>query len=503
MATLSEINDAEAFRQFPLSVYLSILSLVGLIGNTIVLYIYTKVYTNSNSRCFIRFLSAIDLMTCVVAVPMEILTVLNQYEFDNLIACGISRYVNSAGTVAASTILLLIAIDRYRKICRPIKWQISNKIAKILSVCSLLFGILFSVPNLFMYGVRTREVVFENFVYNGTECSVSDAWSQSDFPLIYNVITLLMFVVSAVTLVTMYSIIGRNVRFFARRQEQRKNSSVVLDTHSDAQTAVKRRVSEMRSQDCISVESDCVLAQTNKRHLPIPEEDGFQIHDPALNHSKSSDQLVPSTDSDQLQQDIVSTLEGNQSLQDVVDIGQDIRRENVSCVIEANDEREVETGEMTCNQAMQSAGKIRNSLISFKKVSESMQSSFSKMSSKPKSSKTIQSNGGRKSSQETLRKNKNLAKSTTYLMFIISMVFILNFVPYLLLVILRELKDDFVDSLQNNDAARTAYRFFLRSYFANCAVNPIIYSIFDRRFRLACKQTFRSVIVKCFPITKR
>ncbi|OWF49177.1 D(2) dopamine receptor B-like [Mizuhopecten yessoensis] len=484
MATLSEINAAEAFRQFPLSVYLSVLSLVGLVGNSIVLYIYTKVYTNSNSRSFIRFLSTVDLMTCVVAVPVEILTVLNQYEFDNPVACVISRFVNSAGTVSASTILILIAIDRYRKICQPLEWQISNKRAKILSVCSMIFGVVFSIPNIFLYGVRTREVVFESFVYNGTECSVSDAWSESRFPLINNVVTLLMFIVSAVTLVTLYSIIGRNVRFFARRQEQRKNSSVVLDTHSGANTAVKRRVSEMRSQDGLSADSVCENPKRRCRKLPIPEE-----NNQTLNQSKSSDQLV-------------QTLDREQTLHEIIELETDLEQKSDSCDSKDNAYYEVETGE-TIGSApiilINCSPKTKETTPNIRTLSDSTHTSISKISSlKTKVSSVLPSNH-RHISRDTSRQNKNLAKSTTYLMFIISMVFILNFVPYLLLVILRELKDDFVDSLQNNDAARTAYRFFLRSYFANCAVNPIIYSIFDRRFRQACKQTLRSVILKCFP----
>ncbi|XP_033727454.1 D(2) dopamine receptor-like [Pecten maximus] len=496
MATLSEINEAEAFRQFPLSVYLSILSLVGLIGNSIVLYIYTKVYKNSNSRCFIRFLSTVDLMTCTVAVPVEILTVLNQYEFDNTTACGISRFVNSAGTVAASTILILIAFDRYRKICRPLKWQISNKMAKILSVCSLIFGLVFSIPNIFLYGVRTREVVFETFVYNGTECSVSDAWSESSFPLINNVITMLMFLVSAVILVTLYTIIGRNVRFFARRQEQRKNSSVVLETHSDAQTAVKRRVSEMRSQDGVSSDSINLKPPKRSRNLPIPEENGSQLLDRTLSHSKSSDPIIMTPEREQSSSDIVSTLDKSHIPPIVTSLEPHLHHENVSCVSEDKLDYEVET---TRDKSNNCPTKTSNSMPNIRPLSESMHSSFSKMSSLKTQVSNMFPSNRRKISQDTLRQNKNLAKSTTYLMFIISMVFIVNFLPYLLLVILRELKEDFVDSLQSNDAGRTAYRFFLRSYFANCAVNPIIYSIFDRRFRHACKQTMRSAIVKCFP----
>ena len=78
---------------------------------------------------------------------------------------------------------------------------------------------------------------------------------------------------------------------------------------------------------------------------------------------------------------------------------------------------------------------------------------------------------------------KQLAKKTTSLMFIVTVVFILSFVPFLVVVLLRHNIRNFVSQLSHS--GRVAYRIFLRSYFLNAAVNPLIYSVYDPNFRKA------------------
>ena len=95
------------------------------------------------------------------------------------------------------------------------------------------------------------------------------------------------------------------------------------------------------------------------------------------------------------------------------------------------------------------------------------------------------------------KQTTSLARNTTYLMFIISIAFVLSFLPHLVVVLMRGSRRNFVGQLSNG--GRTAYRFFLRSYFLNAAVNPALYSIFDRRFRTVlrnCMYNVRALICR-------
>ena len=95
-------------------------------------------------------------------------------------------------------------------------------------------------------------------------------------------------------------------------------------------------------------------------------------------------------------------------------------------------------------------------------------------------------------SVHTVKKKQYLkqarARKTALLMFLISLAFIVSYLPHLALMLYRVLKEDFVENMDGD--GRSIYRFFLRSYFLNCAINPVIYGVFDTRFRAAVKGLF-------------
>ena len=74
-------NSYEAKALTPVIVYLVILMVIGLFGNTIVLYVYKFRFRRSTSRVFILSLASFDLMTCVFGMPFHILDMVFPYEF--------------------------------------------------------------------------------------------------------------------------------------------------------------------------------------------------------------------------------------------------------------------------------------------------------------------------------------------------------------------------------------------------------------------------------------
>jgi hypothetical protein len=96
-------------------VFLGLIGITGLIGNSVVCYIYGAVYTQSNSRIFLICLAGIDLCTCIIDIPLEIINVLNQYEFSEPLLCKFSRSGNTL-TTFYSTDLTLRPIRKYKTI---------------------------------------------------------------------------------------------------------------------------------------------------------------------------------------------------------------------------------------------------------------------------------------------------------------------------------------------------------------------------------------------------
>ena len=301
--TLEDLDDAELKLLLPTIVYMVVLSVVGMLGNSVVCNVYRTRYQLSNSQCFILCLSVIDIFSCTVSIPLDVITVFSPYTFKHTWLCKISRFFNALGTLSAVFLLVTIAIERYRKVCRPFGWQFKANMVKFLCGLSVIFGMVFSWPQLVIYG--KQKINIPKYSLTGTECSTGDSMLETIYSAIYSAVFGFLFLVWTILLCTIYCLIHR---------------------------------------------------QTQKHAKKMPN-----------------------------------------------------------------------------------------------------------------------------SKQALTRKN-------TFVLFLVSIAFVLSYVPIVLLLIVRQLIYNFEEAMA--DEGRSVYNFFLRSYFFNSAINPVIYGFCDHRFRAACKETF-------------
>ncbi|KAH3799195.1 hypothetical protein DPMN_152801 [Dreissena polymorpha] len=86
------------------------------------------------------------------------------------------------------------------------------------------------------------------------------------------------------------------------------------------------------------------------------------------------------------------------------------------------------------------------------------------------------------SGDSNTRRRKSLEiKSTKYtmIMIVITAIFIISFLPHLVLIIL----DEFL-TFHKTTGSQVAFQFGVRSYFLNSAINPLVYGFFNPKFRL-------------------
>ena len=95
---------------------------------------------------------------------------------------------------------------------------------------------------------------------------------------------------------------------------------------------------------------------------------------------------------------------------------------------------------------------------------------------------------------QTARKHGGQAyrtKRLTCMLFLVTSVFEISFIPYLVIVSIRSRHPDYYASLST--PGKMAYQLLLRSYFINCAVNPIIYCFYNQNFRHGVKRLLKLV----------
>ncbi|XP_046542835.1 orexin receptor type 2-like [Haliotis rubra] len=106
------------------------------------------------------------------------------YTFGQYALCKVVRVFIVFSSFGSGFILLVVAVDRYRKVCRPFQKQMSIRTARVaVSICTVL-SFFISLPAYVIFGSRTVPLDIVNI--NGSDCSISDEYVDSPFPRLYN-----------------------------------------------------------------------------------------------------------------------------------------------------------------------------------------------------------------------------------------------------------------------------------------------------------------------------
>lgn len=207
--TLQDYNDEEALRRLAPMIYLLLLMLIGIPGNVLVLVVYPIRFQKSTHRTFIIGLALSDLFVCAVTLPFEITEMRFQYTFYNMWACKFFRACNNLFALSSIFILMGLSGDRYRRVFTPLKLQMTSHHATIFIVFSVCLSFLFSWPNFFISGIR--HVKLGEFNITGFDCSLSDQFAKTIYPTVYGGTLFLIFIICMVSLIVIYSFIGRKL----------------------------------------------------------------------------------------------------------------------------------------------------------------------------------------------------------------------------------------------------------------------------------------------------
>ena len=197
-------NDEMAQTLLPVVVYISILMTLGTLGNIVVCYIYFFRWKAKTVKYFIGCLALMDLITCVICMPIEIAMLQNPLLLDIPILCKFLRFTRAMTSLCGGFMLIVIAVDRFRRICRHNQWQIEVSGAKKLCWITIIAGTFFASPCFIIFGSLDRSDVLTI----ETSCSTDQRLSGTFYPTIYYGIIFLLFLIISVCLVFFYTMIG-------------------------------------------------------------------------------------------------------------------------------------------------------------------------------------------------------------------------------------------------------------------------------------------------------
>ncbi|XP_076471693.1 uncharacterized protein LOC143301358 [Babylonia areolata] len=206
---LLQKDDEFALAVLPAIIYLGLILVLGVIGNVTVLYVFNRKIKRGAFRWFVQALAVFNLLSCTLGLTGEMTDMRRNYTFGSSPLCPVFRTVNYFCIQMSASLLVVVAVDIYRKTCHAQERQITPKDTKIpIAICTAL-ATLFSAPATVLYGSQTA--LTDNPAINGSDCSFKDAFKDTIYPLAFHGLHILVFLTATVILIVLYSMIGRKV----------------------------------------------------------------------------------------------------------------------------------------------------------------------------------------------------------------------------------------------------------------------------------------------------
>lgn len=208
LKTVDDFNNEELMRRLASLIYLSILLVVGLIGNAMVLILYPLKFPTTTNRTFIVGLALMDVLVCVITIPFEIAQMVFQYTFYDVVACKIFRSFGLCFSLSSMFVLVGMSYEKYRRICKPFQKQMSVKISRLFIAVTFLVSCIISSPNIFQGGIRL--VALGNNV-TGHDCSLSDKFANTVLPIVSEASIFIITLLCVVSIIILYTLIGKTI----------------------------------------------------------------------------------------------------------------------------------------------------------------------------------------------------------------------------------------------------------------------------------------------------
>lgn len=138
-----------------LTVLLPIISVFGIIGNSLVILVFQQHVKNSSSNFFIVVLGAIDLLICTFCIPTSLIIEVWRFPTYDVI-CKLLNWFRCFLVLFSPMLLILIAIDRCLLICFVPSKHIKVKFAPILLILIIMVCTCLSIPSGLISGIDIK-----------------------------------------------------------------------------------------------------------------------------------------------------------------------------------------------------------------------------------------------------------------------------------------------------------------------------------------------------------
>lgn len=206
-----QLNEEMKSTVMPVTVFVGIETVIGFCGNLLIWYVFLFHYRKCNFKYFVLCLAFVDTTSTLTTMPGEIVTQTFWYVYPVPTVCKIKSFFNVFTVCGSAFGLLIISVDRFRKICRPLEWQIKPKVAMILIFVQFAISFVVALPVAFFWGTHSYQKYYNGHTITVTVCEKDAKFKNTDYPLEYTIVTEVLISAVIIVMFVLYIFICRQL----------------------------------------------------------------------------------------------------------------------------------------------------------------------------------------------------------------------------------------------------------------------------------------------------
>lgn len=228
---------------------------VGIVGNTVVLFFYSfRIKGKLEDRFLIPHLAFFDLLATIFTTIDKTLDNIFPVMYPNHRLCQISNFTSRVFAATGDGILLLIAFQRYYRICRPFQFQRPLPNDRVCLILIFLAAVVLNSPVFLFY--ELHRVPHRDLDVIGYRCDHIHHNVQYSYGMAgYDIFVFILIVVVMVTISVLYVFIARAIK---RSAVKSKKQSTDISPSSYA----KSEVNQSNMKEITAETNECLFKST-------------------------------------------------------------------------------------------------------------------------------------------------------------------------------------------------------------------------------------------------
>ena len=461
--TLEDLNSEKVQRFTPAIVFIVIMMCLGIFGNSAVLFTYAfKIKRRSTYRLFVLMLAAVDMTASCAGMPGLLVHLTRVYNFNSNSGCKLLQYGYSVVIMASALTHLLIGLERHRKICRPLRKQMSIMLAETFLFLIVIVSLLGCIPSLMVYGKLS--IVLKNTNLTLSLCHVDQYYVKTSYPLVYDSAQLLLLVLDVSVLFLCYILIAR--------QLCKSSNTVHALNNRWKSTIMSRNVANRRKETIQKLDPSVAFSvgynkEANKETVRWNHRASARRSASLTNCTGTDSNLCSSTYAPETNNDQTTTVTNGKTYEcgnDISEIPKSSCKYKGTSVVKPNRFKDVHMNQ----REYPIANAVQKRL-------------------------TAQSIISKRSEQNSRLIGKH-SRKVTAVSFVITFIFVVSYLPHFSLAIAAAAT--YNHSWGMSPGQEGWYKIASLSYVINSALNPYVYFIMDKDFKTCCHKLLTKLRAK-------